>query len=90
MLEPLIIFALRVTGITCGTFRLIAIRDKKIIPAVLWSFVEMIFFCCATGMAILDWKNPFNVAAYACGFSLGTYIAMKIDARRNNVGNGCG
>ena len=79
MIYPLVIFLTRVIGIFFGTMRLIAIRDMRDGDAFGWGFVEMLLFVASIGLTLNELTQPWNIGAYALGFSVGTYLAMKFD-----------
>ena len=79
LIYPLVIFLTRVIGIFFGTMRLIAIRDMRDGDAFGWGFVEMLLFVASIGLTLNELTQPWNIGAYALGFSVGTYLAMKFD-----------
>lgn len=75
----LLIFAIRVIGITASTVRvLLMMRGKRMYTAVV-GFVEVLLYVFAIGYVVNDLTNIWNILAYSLGFVTGTIVGMMID-----------
>lgn len=78
-LGALLIFCLRLIGVTLGTVRiLMAVRGRRLL-ASLMGFVEVIVFLVAISEVVTNIGNWWNVLAYAGGFALGTVLGVTIE-----------
>lgn len=76
-----LIFILRVLNVSLDTIRvLLMIRDKKVLVWVL-GFIQSLVYVFVFSSVISDLDNPFNLFAYAAGFSTGTVVGMWIENR---------
>jgi uncharacterized protein YebE (UPF0316 family) len=75
----LLIFVIRVIGITASTVRvLLMMRGKKLLTAVT-GFVEVLLYIFAIGYVVSDLTNIWNIIGYSLGFVGGTLVGMWID-----------
>jgi len=81
ILVILIIFLLRVSGMSLDTIRVLFVfRGKKSLAWVLGFFQSLLFvIAITTVLANLD--NLFNIVAYAAGFATGNVVGMLIENR---------
>jgi len=78
-LGALLIFCLRLIGVTLGTVRiLMAVRGRRLL-ASLMGFVEVIVFLVAISEVVTNIGNWWNILAYAGGFALGTVLGVTIE-----------
>jgi len=80
MLLAIAIFLLRITDVSIGTIRtLYTIRGKRTVAATL-GFVESLVWIYAISRLVETLKeNPFNMLAWAAGFSTGTIVGITIE-----------
>lgn len=77
----MIIFALRVIGVTLATVRvLIVMRGQKLLAAFM-GFFEVLVYVLAIGEVVNNLSNVWNLLGYCLGFAAGTLIGMAIDDR---------
>lgn len=80
-LNVLLIFALRVLGVTISTIRvLLMTRGMKLVVAVL-GFFEVLVYALAIGKVVQDLNNIPNLLSYCLGFSIGTLLGMWLEGR---------
>jgi uncharacterized protein YebE (UPF0316 family) len=77
----LIIFALRVIGVTLATIRvLIMMRGKKLLSASI-GFFEVLVYAIAIGQVVTNLSNVWNLIGYSLGFAVGTLVGMWLEER---------
>ncbi len=75
----LLIFVIRVIGITASTVRvLLMMRGKKLLTAIM-GFIEVLLYIFAIGYVVNDLSNIWNIIGYSLGFVCGTLVGMWID-----------
>ena len=80
-LEALLIFTLRVVGISIGTLStLMTVRGRKFY-AVLSNSLSALVYIIAIGKVVTNLSNVVNIAAYCCGVGAGTFIGMVLEQR---------
>ncbi len=79
--NALLIFCLRMIGVTLGTVRMIMIGrgQRKIAP--LLGFIESIIWVVAISQVITNLDNIYNILGYSGGFAAGTMVGMWIEDR---------
>ncbi len=76
-----IIFVLRIIGVTLATLRvLIMMRGRKILAASM-GFFEVLVYVLAIGQVVNNLGNVWNLLGYCLGFAAGTLIGMSIEER---------
>lgn len=81
VLGALLIFSLRVLGISISTVRvLLMTRGTKLASAVL-GFFEVLVYAVAIGKVVQDLSNLPYLFSYCFGFSVGTLLGMWIEER---------
>jgi len=81
LLAALVIFLMRVIGISIGTLRtLMTMRGRKLRSAIL-GFFEVLIYILAIGQVVQNLSNVWNILAYCLGFSVGTILGMWIEER---------
>ena len=80
-LEALLIFALRVVGITVSTVATIMTVQGRKAPAVAAGFVSALVYVVAIGKVVANLGNVWNILAYCGGFAVGTLIGMAWEQR---------
>jgi uncharacterized protein YebE (UPF0316 family) len=81
LLGALMIFLLRVFGVTLSTLRvLVMMRGSKAGSAAL-GFFEVLVYVLAIGEVVNNLSNIWNILGYCLGFSAGTLVGMWMDER---------
>lgn len=79
LLGALLIFTLRVIGISLSTLRvLVMMRGQKLLSAFL-GFFEVLVYVIAIGAVVNNLSNLWNILGYCLGFSVGTLAGMWLD-----------
>ncbi len=81
LLGALLIFALRVLGVSIATVRMLITVRGRLLLSVVMGFFEALVFAVAIGKVVTQLDNFWYMMAYCGGFALGTYIGMVIEAR---------
>ncbi len=80
-LEALLIFTLRVVGLSIGTLStLMTVQGRKLFAALSNAFSALIYII-AIGKVVTNLDNVVNIAAYCCGVAAGTLIGMMLEQR---------
>ncbi|MEA3342225.1 MAG: DUF5698 domain-containing protein [Chloroflexota bacterium] len=80
-LEALLIFTLRVVGISISTLStLMTVRGRKLFAVLSSSFSALVYII-ALGKVVTNLDNIANIAAYCCGVAAGTWIGMLLEQR---------
>lgn len=80
-LEALLIFGLRVLGITISTLAtLMTIQGRKFY-AMTAGFVGALVYVIAIGKVVANLSNVWNILAYCAGFAAGTLVGMTLEQR---------
>jgi uncharacterized protein YebE (UPF0316 family) len=75
----LLIFIIRIIGMTASTVRvLFMMRGKRLLTAFA-GFFEVLLYVIAIGYVVNDLSNIWNILAYCLGFVGGTLVGMWID-----------
>ena len=81
-LLALFIFLLRVTDVSVGTMRTIAVVHGRIPLAVLLGFFEVLVWVTAIAEVILNLRDsPMLVAGYSAGYAAGNALGILIEKR---------
>jgi uncharacterized protein YebE (UPF0316 family) len=79
--SALLIFVLRLVGVSLGTIRMMLVmRDRRMLAALM-GFVEATVWIVAVGLVIDDIDTIWNVLAYSGGFAAGTLLGAWIEGR---------
>lgn len=81
LLGALVIFALRVFGITISTIRVLVMMRGKKLAAFVFGFFEVLAYVIAIAEVVNNLDNFWNVLGYCLGFSVGTVAGMIYDER---------
>ncbi|MDI6860568.1 MAG: DUF5698 domain-containing protein [Caldisericia bacterium] len=75
----IIIFLIRVVGITISSFRtILMIKGEKFLTFIT-SFLETILYVIGLNLVLEHLDNFLNLSVYSLGFAVGNYIGMLID-----------
>lgn len=77
----IIIFLIRVIGITISSYRIILMIKGQKILTFITSFIETILYVYALNLVLQRLDNFLNLSTYAIGFAVGNYIGMVIDEK---------
>lgn len=75
------ILLLRVLNTGIGTVRLVVVTRQRPLLASMMAFIEALLFAVSIGFVANDLNNVLNLIAYCGGFSLGSFLGMKIERR---------
>jgi uncharacterized protein YebE (UPF0316 family) len=81
VLQALLIFVLRVVGISIGTLRTILIVRGRRLPAILAGSLNTLLHVVAIGQVVGNLGNVWIIAAYTIGFGVGTWVGMILEGR---------
>jgi uncharacterized protein YebE (UPF0316 family) len=79
--EALLIFGLRVVGISVSTLATILTVQGRKFPAILSGSLSSFVYVIAIGRVVTNLSNPWNIAAYVIGFGVGTFAGMVLEQR---------
>ncbi|HHH41778.1 MAG TPA: DUF2179 domain-containing protein [Chloroflexi bacterium] len=79
--EALLIFGLRVLGISISTLSTLMTVQGRKFYAVATGFISTLVYVIAIGKVVSDLGNIWNVAAYCTGFAVGTLLGMAWEQR---------
>jgi len=80
-LEALLVFTLRVVGISIGTLStLMTVQGHKLYAAAA-NFISALVYIIAIGKVVTNLDNVVNIVAYCCGVAAGTWIGMLLEQR---------
>ncbi len=76
-----LIFLARVTDVSMATIRTImVVRGRKFTAACI-GLVEIVIYVLAISRVLGNMDNPFNLMAYALGFSTGNFVGITIEEK---------
>ncbi|MCD6347477.1 MAG: DUF2179 domain-containing protein [Bacteroidales bacterium] len=78
---PLLIFLARVTDVTIGTIRIIAVSKGQRSLAPLLGFFEILIWITAMGEIMQHLDRWYYYLFYAAGFATGNYFGIKLEAK---------
>lgn len=81
LMGALLIFFLRVFGITVSTLRVLVMMRGKKFAAFVAGFFEVLAYVIAIGEVVNNLDNIWNILGYCLGFSVGTVVGMMLDER---------
>lgn len=77
----LIIFLIRVVGITISSFRTILMVKGEKLLTFITSFFETVLYVIGLNLVLQHLDNFLNLSIYSLGFAVGNYIGMVIDEK---------
>ena len=80
-LEALLIFGLRVFGISLGTLSTLMTVQGRRLYAALSNFFTALVYIFAIGRVVANLDNLWNILAYCSGVAVGTLVGMVWDER---------
>lgn len=81
LLQALLIFVLRVIGISLSTVATILTVQGRKFLAVLTGSLSTLVYIVAIAQVVTNLKNVPNVIAYVAGFGVGTWVGMILEGR---------
>jgi uncharacterized protein YebE (UPF0316 family) len=78
---PLAIFLARITDVSLGTVRTIAVVKGRILIASLLGFVEVLIWVIAVSNVVTRLDQPLNLIAWAAGFAVGNAVGIFIERK---------
>ncbi|HHS97891.1 MAG TPA: DUF2179 domain-containing protein [Chloroflexi bacterium] len=79
--EALLIFLLRLIGITVSTLSTILTVQGRKFPAILTGSLSTFVYVIAIGKVVTNLDNALNIAAYVGGFAVGTWLGLAVEER---------
>ena len=80
-LLPILIFIARVTDVTLGTLRTIAVVNGRSITASVLGFFEVSIWISVITQVMQRLDNPWNMLGWALGFAAGNAVGIAIERR---------
>jgi uncharacterized protein YebE (UPF0316 family) len=77
----LVIVLARITDVSLGTMRVVAVIQGRRAFAAALGFLEAVVFICVVAKVLLNMNQPVYAVAYGLGFAAGTYLGMAIEQR---------
>lgn len=81
VLQALLIFVLRVIGISLSTVATILTVQGRKLLAVLTGSLSTLIYIVAIAQVVTNVRNVVNVTAYVLGFGVGTWVGMLLEGR---------
>lgn len=81
VLQALLIFVLRVIGISLSTVATILTVQGRKLLAVLTGSLSTLIYVVAIAQVVTDLQNVVNLAAYVAGFGVGTWVGMLLEGQ---------
>ncbi len=81
LLHALVIFVLRVIGISLSTVATILTVQGRKLLAVLTGSLSTLIYVLAIAQVVTNLSNIPNLVAYVAGFGVGTWVGMILEAR---------
>ena len=81
LLPALLIFGLRVVGISVHTMGMVLTVQGRRLPAIIAGSFNSLLYVLAIGQVVANLTNLVNVAAYVVGFGVGTWVGMLLETR---------
>lgn len=79
VIQALLIFVLRVIGISLSTVATILTVQGRKLLAVLTGSLSTLIYVVAIAQVVTNMRNIANIAAYVIGFGVGTWVGMLIE-----------
>ena len=80
-LEALLIFALRLLGLSIGTLATLMTVQGRRFYAMLTNFLSALVYVVAIGRVVSNLNNVWNIIAYCAGVAAGTLVGMMWEQR---------
>ena len=77
----LLIFLLRITDVSMGTFRMLSITRGQRKTAALLGFVEVTIWVVAISQVFVNLNSLWNILAYSGGFAAGTLTGLWLEGK---------
>ena len=80
-LQALLIFSLRVVGISIHTLGVILTVQGRRLPAILAGSLNSLLYVLTVGQVVTNMGNVWNIVGYVVGFGVGTWVGMILECR---------
>jgi uncharacterized protein YebE (UPF0316 family) len=77
----LIIVLARITDVSLGTLRMVAVIQGRRAFATVLGFFEAVVYVCVVAKVLLNINQPVYAVAYGLGYAAGIYLGMFIEQR---------
>jgi uncharacterized protein YebE (UPF0316 family) len=77
----LLIVLARITDVSLGTLRMVAVIQGRRAFATVLGFFEAVVYVCVVAKVLLNMDQPVYAAAYGLGYAAGIYLGMLIEQR---------
>lgn len=76
-----LIFLARMTDVSLGTFRILAISQRRRLLATFLGFIEIMIWLTAINQVVRNEMNVFYYLAYAGGFAMGNFMGILLEEK---------
>jgi uncharacterized protein YebE (UPF0316 family) len=77
----LLIVLARITDVSLGTLRMVAVIQGRRAFATVLGFFEAVVYVCVVAKVLLNMDQPVYAVAYGLGYAAGVYLGMFIEER---------
>jgi uncharacterized protein YebE (UPF0316 family) len=77
----LLIVLARITDVSLGTLRMVAVIQGRRAFATVLGFFEAVVYVCVVAKVLLNMNQPVYAVAYGLGYAAGIYLGMLIEQR---------
>jgi uncharacterized protein YebE (UPF0316 family) len=77
----LLIILARITDVSLGTLRMVAVIQGRRAFATVLGFFEAVVYVCVVAKVLLNMNQPVYAVAYGLGYAAGIYLGMFIEQR---------
>jgi len=77
----LLIILARITDVSLGTLRMVAVIQGRRVFATVLGFFEAVVYVCVVAKVLLNMDQPVYAVAYGLGYAAGIYLGMFIEQR---------
>ena len=77
----LLIILARITDVSLGTLRMVAVIQGRRAFATVLGFFEAVVYVCVVAKVLLNMNQPVYAVAYGLGYAAGIYLGMLIEQR---------
>ena len=77
----LLIVLARITDVSLGTLRMVAVIQGRRAFATVLGFFEAVVYVCVVAKVLLNMNQPVYAVAYGLGYAAGVYLGMFIEQR---------
>ena len=81
LITCLLIVLARITDVSLGTLRMVAVIQGRRAFATVLGFFEAVVYVCVVAKVLLNMDQPVYAVAYGLGYAAGIYLGMLIEQR---------